>query len=548
MLRYFRWALPIFIASLLIPTIVTTSARAENEGQEDLDQATDKKLSANTPDDFGNVIELCESALKKGLDKANTEFANNMLTSTLLQRATLYTRVIIERTPQGWPQIRKMALADLDKALKIQPDLAQAQIEIAQLQMLPGGDHSAAYKAAQKAVELSKDDPDLQVQGLIAEAKLVSDDDKIGDLLNQALKIAPKNDEVLLFRGKLYLEQGKFDDALADLDAAVKANPENAEAQEGRGEALFALQRNDDAVKAFEETMKLAPDSPAPYVHRARLRIQESKLDDALSDLKDALKIDSKNASALTLQAIVYHAQGKDDDAKKDIEELTKDDGDFTPELRILISPGSGSKRQVVADLQQVLKADPKNEKLMCELASLYALRKQPRKAIAEYSEALNVDPKTFLALRGRADEELSIGKHAEAIDDYNEALKIKTDDPDVLNNLAWVLATSPDDKLRDGKRAVELANKAADLTEHQKAHILSTLAAAYAETGDFDNAKKWSQKAVDLGSEDLDTNEQLKKELASYGEKKPWREKQEITEAEDAPRSADNSKQAKKE
>jgi hypothetical protein len=61
-------------------------------------------------------------------------------------------------------------------------------------------------------------------------------------------------------------------------------------------------------------------------------------------------------------------------------------------------------------------------------------------------------------------------------------------------------------------------------LTQYQQAHILSTLAAAYAETGDFETAVKWSQKSVDLGDQDI--QEQLKQELESYQRKKPWREK----------------------
>ena len=75
----------------------------------------------------------------------------------------------------------------------------------------------------------------------------------------------------------------------------------------------------------------------------------------------------------------------------------------------------------------------------------------------------------------------------------------MEEDDEHLLNNFAWVLATSPDDEFRDGKRAVELATKAAEQTNYETPHILSTLAAAYAETGDFENAKKWSAKAVEL-------------------------------------------------
>ena len=60
-------------------------------------------------------------------------------------------------------------------------------------------------------------------------------------------------------------------------------------------------------------------------------------------------------------------------------------------------------------------------------------------------------------------------------------------------------------------------------MTEYKLPHILSTLAAAYAETGDFDNAVKWSSKAVEIGDKEHD--EALKKELESYKAKKPWRE-----------------------
>jgi tetratricopeptide (TPR) repeat protein len=122
----------------------------------------------------------------------------------------------------------------------------------------------------------------------------------------------------------------------------------------------------------------------------------------------------------------------------------------------------------------------------------------------------------------------LSIGKQAEAIADYEEAIKLQGKDSGVLNNLAWVLATSPEEKLRDGKRSIELATLACEVTDYKAAHILSTLAAAYAETGQWEEAVKWSKKAVEIG-DDESIKDQLKKELASYEEKKPWRERQEM-------------------
>ena len=111
-------------------------------------------------------------------------------------------------------------------------------------------------------------------------------------------------------------------------------------------------------------------------------------------------------------------------------------------------------------------------------------------------------------------------------------SLALEADNNGVLNNLAWLLATSPDDELRDGKRAIELATKACEKTEWKQAHIISTLAAGYAETGDFEKAREFSRKAVETGDPSAEVKEQLASELASYEKEKPWRERQEVEEA----------------
>src|SRR5690606_517865 len=133
-----------------------------------------------------------------------------------------------------------------------------------------------------------------------------------------------------------------------------------------------------------------------------------------------------------------------------------------------------------------------------------------------------------------RGDQYLSIGRHAEAIADFELALAQAPEDSGVLNNFAWTLATSPTDELRNGKRAVELATKACELTEYKMPHILSTLAASYAEAGDFDKATEWAQKAIDLDKTENEGlhQEDLKKELASYQAKKPFRELQQLDES----------------
>ena len=82
-------------------------------------------------------------------------------------------------------------------------------------------------------------------------------------------------------------------------------------------------------------------------------------------------------------------------------------------------------------------------------------------------------------------------------------------------NNLAWIYATSPDARIRNGKEAVMLAIKACELTRYEKAEVLKTLAAAYAEQSAFDKAVEYQQRAIDIASRD--TREDYRKLLQLY-------------------------------
>jgi tetratricopeptide (TPR) repeat protein len=549
-LRFVHCRLIYFSAVAIgLMAICVSVAHAENEGQDALDQATEKKLSAESLDDLSQVADLCETALKKGLDAGNTQFANNLLTGTLMERATVMTRNIVERKPQGWPQLRLLAVADLEKALKVDPKLAAAHLMIARLQQLPGGDRAVALKEAQQAFDLSKDNPEAQVTALVLQADLSDEPERKLDYFAQALKIAPNNQEALRRRGMFLLLSGKVAEAITDLNAAAKADPDNPEIHEIRGLALFMLKRNSEAIDAFTDEIKYMPDAAMPYLHRARVYAADKKTKEALDDIEHALKSEPDNAErvaqALLLRAQVHQLAGDAKAARADLDEALKDTPGFAPalELRAILSAGDNDYRQAIDDLKQLLKIAPRNPELLGQLGLLYEANKQPRKAIATYTDALAIDAESFSALRGRADTYLNIGDHADAITDYEAALKIKPEDTGLLNNLAWVLATSPDENVRNGKRSIELGTQAAKLGDYKQAHVLSTLAAGYAETGDFDTAREWSQKAVDLGSDDPDVNVQLKKELASYENKKPWREKQVMDEKEDSGSSSKDEK-----
>jgi Flp pilus assembly protein TadD len=87
-------------------------------------------------------------------------------------------------------------------------------------------------------------------------------------------------------------------------------------------------------------------------------------------------------------------------------------------------------------------------------------------------------------------------GKFAEAVQEYREAARLYPNNPMALNNLAWSLAANPRPELRNGKEAVQFAGKAVELTGQQQPVFIGTLAAAYAEDGQFTKAVEMAKKA----------------------------------------------------
>jgi tetratricopeptide (TPR) repeat protein len=120
------------------------------------------------------------------------------------------------------------------------------------------------------------------------------------------------------------------------------------------------------------------------------------------------------------------------------------------------------------------------------------------------------------------------LGSNRQAVVHYEKALEVSPDMTNALNNCAWVMATDADDKLRDGRRAVELAQRGCELTGWQQPVFIGTLAAAYAEAGRFDDAVKMAERARDLAQRQ--GNEAVAKRnselLEIYRQGKAYREK----------------------
>lgn len=503
--------------------------RTETTAREDLDRAVELKLSARTFNDLGEVIRLCEQAISKKLEKDDEEFARQLLAATRIQRGLMISQVLISGLPidRNWPAFRTLALEDLEKGLEVDPAQPEAWLAVAKLQALPGGDLEKARQAATKVIELAAQSPRILAEAHMLRAELTQDKTRAIEDLSRAVELSPDDATPLRLRGQTYLKVDQPEKALEDFEAALKIEPESLPTLEAKIDALLELKRFDEAEKVCETIERLNPNAADGLFHRARIAALQKEFEKALELLNRASKLDPKNPVVLMIRAAVLQELKKTDEALQDINEALKlrPGNPALLRLRAAILAGSGKFSEATADLEEVRKAQGPEDELMLslQLGLLYSAQKFYGKAVEQFTKVLETDPKNVAALRGRGDALLSMGRQAEAIKDYEKALEVNPNDSGILNNLAWVLATSPDDKLRDGKRALELAKKACELTEYKEAHILSTLAAAYAELGDLKTAIEWSQKAVELG--EGEEKEALQKELETYKAGKPMRE-----------------------
>lgn len=523
-----RWGLGLV---WLVCAGMTTALAAENDGQEALDRAVEAKLGAESFRELGEVISLCREALDQGLDEQNTEFCQQLLSSTLIERATLLAETIFGTggpDPQ-WVRIRELALDDLEAAAELSPDSFEVQFLIGKLHSLPGGDAQAAHAALDQAIELGADNEELDPSSL-AEAYLyrsaLHDDieERLADL-TRAAELAPSDPKPVRARAALLYAQGKQEEAIAAFDAALQIDPTDAATHEAKGTILLELGRTEEAIESFGHALECDPKASDALTQRSRAHLMLDQLDEAISDSTAALEINPDDPLARLVRSQATAQQGDFEGALDDVNRVLREFPDLEPAIRLraAILAGTGDFDAAIEDLEDLEAEHPEDVETLLQLAIFYHSSGRSHDAIEVYTRVIELDPQNVPALRGRADAYLAIGEHTPAIADYDAVLEIEPENSGVLNNLAWTLATSPIDELRDGQRALELATRACEVTDFKEAHILSTLAAAYAELGDFETAKKWSSQAVEMGSEEM--RENLQRELDSYEAGEPWRE-----------------------
>ena len=176
-----------------------------------------------------------------------------------------------------------------------------------------------------------------------------------------------------------------------------------------------------------------------------------------------------------------------------------------------------------IADYSEAIRIYPSWANSYNNRGWTYHRKKEYDKAIADYKEAIRLDPSCILAIVNRGFAWQDKGEYYKAIIDYDRAIKLDPKYARAYVARAWLYATCPDKKFRDGKLAVESATKACQLSQWKDAAKLAVLAAAYAEAGEFDKAVRWQREANDRYI-DPEDRRQGRERLALFEEAKPYR------------------------
>jgi tetratricopeptide (TPR) repeat protein len=160
-----------------------------------------------------------------------------------------------------------------------------------------------------------------------------------------------------------------------------------------------------------------------------------------------------------------------------------------------------GQLDDAISKLQAAIDLRPENGPAHDNLAKALLKKGQVTEAMVHYRKFLEIEPENVEARNTLGTALIQQGRVTEAIAQWQEALAIQPENGNAASNLAWVFATCPEDSIRDGTRAVQLAERALRISGGKIPMIYRVLAAAYAERGRFADAVETAQRGAELAT-----------------------------------------------
>jgi tetratricopeptide (TPR) repeat protein len=246
----------------------------------------------------------------------------------------------------------------------------------------------------------------------------------------------------------------------------------------------------------------------------------------ALKELRKAVQADPDDSSLRLNLGSALGLSGDRDGAIKQFRQAIRLQPEFSRahcSLAAMLA-GKGENDEALTHFRQAVAGDPQQFDAHLGLARLAMKTGKHPLAVTHYALAVKIDPRHIASREGRVVALAKMGKYAEATDSLSKSLKVFPQSMPLTHAAARLWATCPDERFRDGAKALELAN--ALFGRQRSLEHAETLAMALAETGNYEDAKKWQSRAIELAPRHnrSDALPRLKRNLALYESGKPCR------------------------
>jgi tetratricopeptide (TPR) repeat protein len=182
-----------------------------------------------------------------------------------------------------------------------------------------------------------------------------------------------------------------------------------------------------------------------------------------------------------------------------------------------------GNYTEAIDDYNQALRLNPRDAAAYNSRGHARYRIGQFREALDDYNQSVQFDSKNAAAFTNRGDAYMDQGQYERAATDYRTAIQLDSKYGRAYQSAAWLMATCPDERFRDTKKAIEAAEKALQLDGADDYHYLDSLAAAYANAGRYDDAQSTLKQALTMTPE-ADAP-RLKERLSLYEQNEPYRD-----------------------
>lgn len=264
--------------------------------------------------------------------------------------------------------------------------------------------------------------------------------------------------------------QGKTDEAIAHCKLLLAIDPHSAAAHHTWGLALEKKEDGEQALAHLRRAVELEPAAASFRYDLAQALVRQGHAETGVALLSEAAQFATNSAARAEIQR----------------------------QIGLLLSE-QGKYEEAAAHYAAALRANPRLAAAHNDWGVDLAAQRQLAAAAEHFAEALKLDPQYAVAHRNLASALIAANKLAEARAHLYEAIRLQPGYVSALNDLAWLLATCRDGNLRDAHEALRLAKRATELTDRKDAGVLETLAAAYAEKGQFDAAIRTVEEAIPL-------------------------------------------------